>query len=232
MTGNPVITIDGPSGAGKSTVAKMLARRLGIRYLDSGSIYRAVAYILDKHGIAAEDGVELREALEVLTVRMEEGRILVNDKDVTSRIRTPYVSAIASKYSALPVVRQSLLRIQREQASYQGLVAEGRDMGTVVFPEADLKIFLTASDQVRALRRWKELKEKGEDLDLEVVLDQIRQRDRNDSTRKTAPLKAAEDSVVFDTSDLGIEEVLDNLVSIVNSRVSGGCPGSDRSTLS
>jgi len=215
---NPVITIDGPSGAGKSTVARLLAEKLGIRYLDSGAIYRAVAYVLDKNGIPPEDGAELREALSKLTIHMEDGVITVNGKDVTDKIRTPYVSAIASRYSSLPVIRQSLLMIQRQQVQKSGLVAEGRDMGTVVFPEADVKFYLIANDKVRAERRWKELREKGQEVELDFIMDQIQKRDNNDSSRKTAPLMAAEDAVIFDTSDLSIQEVIEGLAAIITSR--------------
>lgn len=218
MKKNPVITIDGPSGAGKSTVARLLAARLGIRYLDSGAIYRAVAYVLDKNGVPPEDGAELREALAKLTIHMEDAFITVNGKDVTDKIRTPYVSAIASKYSSLPVVRQSLLMIQRQQAGESGLVAEGRDMGTVIFPDADVKFYLIANDKVRAERRWKELREKGQEVELDFIMGQIQKRDSSDSSRKTAPLKAAEDSVIFDTSELNIQEVIEGLAEIIRSR--------------
>ncbi|MBN1332306.1 MAG: (d)CMP kinase [Synergistales bacterium] len=218
MKKNPVITIDGPSGAGKSTVARLLAARLGIRYLDSGAIYRAVAYVLDKNGVPPEDGAELREALAKLTIHMEDAFITVNGKDVTDKIRTPYVSAIASKYSSLPVVRQSLLMIQRQQAGESGLVAEGRDMGTVIFPDADVKFYLIANDKVRAERRWKELREKGQEVELDFIMGQIQKRDNSDSSRKTAPLKAAEDSVIFDTSELNIQEVIEGLAEIIRSR--------------
>jgi len=209
-----VVTIDGPSGSGKSTIARLLAKRKKFRYLDSGAIYRAVAYILDCKGLVAEESENLVELLEDLSVQPGEERISVNGTDVTDKIRLPEVSALASAFSALPAVRNKLLDIQREQAEGQNLVAEGRDMGSVVFPDAELKIFLTAASEERARRRYMELSEKGYKCNFEDILQQITERDRNDSERKVSPLVKPEDAVEIDTTGLVIEEVLRRIMDL------------------
>lgn len=211
-----VVTIDGPSGSGKSTIARLLAKRKKFRYLDSGAIYRAVAYILDCKGLVPEESENLVELLEDLSVQPGEERIYVNGTDVTDKIRQPEVSALASAFSALPAVRNKLLDIQREQAEGQNLVAEGRDMGSVVFPDAELKIFLTAASEERARRRYVELSEKGYKYSFEDILQQITERDLNDSKRKVSPLVKPEDAIEIDTTGLAIEEVLRRIMDLVS----------------
>ena len=204
-----VIAIDGPAGAGKSTVARELARRLGIRYLDTGAIYRAVALWLDGRGVPPCESPALRKALNDVTVRLENGRVEVNDADVTDKIRTPRVSDLASSYSALPSVRDRLLALQREQALAGPLVADGRDMGTVVFPLAPLKIFLTASCDERANRRWKELKERGDAPSLEEMKASLARRDDQDEHRELSPLRPAPEAWELDSSNMTVEQVVE-----------------------
>ncbi|EEX47928.1 cytidylate kinase [Jonquetella anthropi E3_33 E1] len=204
-----VIAIDGPAGAGKSTVARDLARRLGIRYLDTGAIYRAVALWLDGRGVPPCESPALRKALNDVTVRLENGRVEVNDADVTDKIRTPRVSDLASSYSALPSVRERLLALQREQALAGPLVADGRDMGTVVFPLAPLKIFLTASCDERANRRWKELKERGDAPSLEEMKASLARRDDQDEHRELSPLRPAPEAWELDSSNMTVEQVVE-----------------------
>lgn len=214
-----VVTIDGPAGAGKSTIARLLARRIGANYLDTGALYRALAFYLDASGIAPADGKNVAEALAGLVVSLQGGRVFVDSSDVTDKIRTPHVDAIVSRYAELPPLRASLLDLQRSQAAEGPLVADGRDMGTVVFPKADLKIFLSATAEERARRRWKELAERGERTSFEEVLSQVIRRDGIDSSRALAPLCQAEDAVVLDTTALSIEEVLSRLSSLVEERL-------------
>ncbi|EFC92360.1 cytidylate kinase [Dethiosulfovibrio peptidovorans DSM 11002] len=213
---NIVITVDGPAGAGKSTVARRVASELGIPYLDTGALYRALAYILDSRGIPPEEGEDLNRSLRSISVLLEGGRVTVDDVDVTDMIRTPRVDSIASSYSALPSVRDKLLDLQREQALSGGLVADGRDMGTVVFPLAPLKVYLSASEETRADRRWRELREKGEDFPFDSILEDIRRRDRADMDRACSPLRKAADSVLIDSSDMTIDEVVAKIVSIAS----------------
>lgn len=203
-----VITIDGPAGAGKSTVAKRTARELGIKYLDTGAIYRAIALILAESEISPDNEEYLREALAKLRVELREGQVLVNDFDVSGEIRTPTVDELSSVYSALPAVREALLGVQQEQQNYGSIIAEGRDVGSVVFPDAQVKFFLTASPEARARRRYDERKAKGEKADYEEILSAIIQRDKNDSGRDTAPLKVPEGAIYLDTSDMTEDEVL------------------------
>ncbi|SMG11464.1 (d)CMP kinase [Dethiosulfovibrio salsuginis] len=212
---NIVITIDGPAGAGKSSVARGVAKRLGLSYLDTGALYRAIAYTLDKAAIPPVEGESLSATLRDLSVALASGRVFVDGKDVTDLIRNPLVDSLASKYSALPSVRARLLDIQREQVLGGGLVADGRDMGTVVFPLAPLKIFLTASEEVRARRRFDELVSRGQvDVDFDSVLEDIKTRDRSDRERACSPLVEAPDSVVLDSSSLSVDQVVDRIVSL------------------
>lgn len=184
-----VIAIDGPAGAGKSTIARQVAEKLGINYLDTGMLYRALAFYLDKHAVPPQDNQVLNHTLQCLSVKLLSNRIFVNGEDVTDQLRTPHIDKIASVYSALPSVRERLLDIQREQALSGSLVADGRDMGTVVFPLAPVKIFLTASAEVRADRRWRQLQSIGSSVSLESILVEIKQRDKADSERAIAPLR-------------------------------------------
>jgi len=207
----PVIVLDGPAGAGKSTVAREVARRLGLPFLDTGAIYRAITLVMQRKGIPPADSDELREALENFSISFSETRVFVGDEDVTDAIRTPDIDAGVSPYSALPAVREALLGFQRSKKTF-GLVAEGRDMGTVVFPDADLKIFLTASPEQRAQRRCSERAAKGEPSDYEETLRKVIERDRIDSTRDTAPLKPADDAIQLDTTGMPFEEVVDTIM--------------------
>lgn len=214
-----IIAIDGPSGSGKSTIAKLVAKKLGLRYLDTGAIYRAVAFILDELGIEPKDGPELERELDRINVNLKDASVLVNGRDVSDKIRNPHISAMASLFSALPPVRQRLLCIQRAQVDSEGIVAEGRDMGTVVFPEARVKIFLTANEEVRAHRRWLELNRKGINVERSEILSNIRLRDQNDSSRRISPLIKADDAVLIDTSDLSIEDIVDRILDLIKERV-------------
>lgn len=208
-----VIAIDGPAGAGKSTVAKKVASELGIRYLDTGALYRALAFFLDRLSIPAEESEVLSKALSHVAVDICDSKVLLNDEDVSSFIRTPKVDKIASLYSALPTVREKLLSLQRVQALKGGLVADGRDMGTVVFPYAPVKIFLTARAEVRAKRRFDELTERGLKVDYSKILEEIKQRDEADAHRAIAPLKQAADAVLVDSSEKTIDEVVEEIVT-------------------
>lgn len=209
-----IIAIDGPAGSGKSTVAKAVAQRLGIDYLDTGALYRAIALWLDKRGVPPEESERLKEELKKLRVKIKGGKVYVNGCDVTEAIRSSRVDAIVSAYSALPTVRECLFSIQRAQVSCRGLVADGRDMGTVVFPEAQIKVFLTASPEERARRRWLESSDKG-GLSYEEVLKGIRERDALDSGRSLSPLRVAPDACVIDTTRLSVDEVVDRIIDLV-----------------
>ena len=203
-----VITIDGPAGAGKSSVAKRAAAELGIKYLDTGAIYRAIALILAEAEVRPDNEEYLREALGKIRVELRDGKVLVNDFDVSGEIRTPEVDELASVYSALPAVREALLGLQQKQKDYGSIIAEGRDVGSVVFPDAEAKFFLTASPEARAQRRYNERKAKGKEADYNAILSAIIQRDKNDSGRDTAPLKVPDGAIYVDTSDMNEDEVL------------------------
>jgi cytidylate kinase len=210
-----VIVLDGPAGAGKSTVAREVARRLGLPFLDTGAIYRAITFVMLRKGIPPLDSRELREALEEFSVSFSGTSVFVGGEDVTEEIRTPDIDANVSPYSALPIVRESLFDIQRRQRE-NGLVAEGRDMGTVVFPDADLKIFLTASPEERARRRQEERTAKGENADFDEILSLVIERDRIDSTRETAPLKPADDAIIIDSTGIPFEDVVNRVMERVS----------------
>lgn len=205
-------------------MARRLARRLNVRYLDTGAIYRALALSLDRRGVSPSETEELRRALRTISVELRDERVLVNGEDVSDAIRTPHVDGIVSAYSALGCLREALLDLQRDQERYGPLVAEGRDVGSVVFPGAPLKFFMTASPEARARRRYLELQRRGESMSFEDILSQIRERDRIDSSREIAPLRCPEGAVLVDTSDMTEDEVLEHLehhVRDVLERISG-----------
>ena len=208
----PIVAIDGPAGAGKSTVARQLARRLGFTIIDTGAIYRSVALAALRAAVDWEDDEGLRRLLDAgLGITFRDDRVLLRGEDVTDAIRTPEISRGASVVSARPVVRQKLLQLQRDlgHASRRGSVLEGRDIGTVVFPDADVKFFLTASDEARAQRRHAELVERGVSVPLSEVLADQRRRDRDDSERSIAPLRAASDAILVDTTGLDLDQVVE-----------------------
>ena len=215
-----VITIDGPAGAGKSSVAKDIARELGINYLDTGAIYRATALILAEAEIKPGDDEYMREALSKIRVELKGGKVLVNDFDVSGEIRTPEVDELSSVYSALPVVREALLGLQREQQKHGSIVAEGRDVGSVVFPNAMVKIFMTASPEARAKRRYSERISKGKPADYDEILAAIVERDKHDSTRETAPLTVPEGAIILDTSDMTEQQVTEFIINHVKAALS------------
>ena len=214
-----VITIDGPAGAGKSTVAKDVACALGINYLDTGAIYRAIALILYESEVKAADDYIMREALSKIKIELRDKAVLVNGFDVTGEIRTPLVDELASMYSAIPSVRKALLSLQKEQENHGSIVAEGRDVGSVVFPNAQAKFFLTASPEARAKRRYDERVAKGKPADYNEILTAIIERDKNDSSREVSPLTIPEGATYIDTSDITEQEavqlILDKVKEVI-----------------
>ena len=202
------ITIDGPAGAGKSTTARRVAEELGFEYLDTGALYRAVTFFLLKKGIPPEDSSRLSEALGEISVRIESERVYINGEDVTSQIRTLSVETRVSAYATLPVVREKLLGIQRHHAETCNIVADGRDMGTTVFPDANLKIYLVANLATRAFRRWKDLAATGNKTPVEEVRQQVQKRDTIDTNRRQSPLRVPADAEIIDTSEMEIPEVV------------------------
>lgn len=217
-----VVTIDGPAGAGKSTVAKLLARRLGYRLLDTGAIYRAVALTAQRRGISWADAEACAQIARDLDIRFdfvgEKNHVFLGDEDVSAAIRTPEVSQGASQVSAHPPVRAALLELQRRLGAGGGVVVEGRDTGTVVFPNAEAKFFLTATEEERARRRVTELVATGAAVDYEQTLREIRERDQRDASRDVAPMKPADDAVLVDSSTQTIEQVVESLASTVQAR--------------
>lgn len=224
----PVITVDGPSGSGKGTVCRLLAEKLGWDVLDSGAIYRVLSLAALHHQIALDN----EEALVPLAANLDvqflidsdtnAGKIILEGEDVTTTIRNEEVGAAASKVAALPRVREALLRRQRAFRTENGLIADGRDMGTVVFPDAPLKIFLTASAEERARRRFVELNERGLDVTLSGLLQDIQSRDDRDMNRAVAPLVPAEDAIELDTSELNAQQVFDKVITLLDASISEG----------
>jgi len=211
-----LITIDGPAGAGKTTLSKMLARHLKYRYLDTGALYRAVAYAIRQQDINADDDQALAKVCADLQIEFVEDRLLLDGVDISSRIRTPEITMLASAASARLPVRKALLGLQRKMGQHKGLVAEGRDMGTVVFPEADLKFFLDASIRQRALRRHAQYAEDNNEQSIEDIEKDIRRRDENDSNRDIAPLRPARDAIIIDSTRLPADQVLERMLTHVH----------------
>ena len=218
------VAIDGPSGAGKSTVAKALTKKFDLVYVDTGAIYRTVGLAAQRADIASKDAeavIALLPSLEI-DIAYDKGgtqRMLLHGEDVSDEIRTPRSSIYASDVSAIPEVRAFLMDMQRSMAEKYSVVMDGRDIGTVVLPNADIKVFLTASPEARAQRRWLELKNRGSDASYEEVLRDIEYRDTQDSTRAAAPLKAAEDAVLVDTSDLSFDESVEAVAALIRARL-------------
>ena len=218
------IAIDGPAGAGKSTIAKRLAKELGYYYVDTGAIYRTVAYFLDLLGVSPKDVDGVERYIDELTVNIEYDEdglqhMIMNGMDVTGDIRTQEISQKASLVSAHAVVREVLLDMQRDVARHHNVIMDGRDIGTVVLPDADVKIFLTASAEVRAQRRTDELVAKGQKANFEQILKEIKQRDYQDTHREIAPLKMARDSVKVDTSEMDIDQVVSAIREIAGKKI-------------
>ncbi len=207
----PVITIDGPSGSGKGTIADLLARRLSWAVLDSGALYRIVGYCAVRDGISFEDVDKIAKIAKDMQVTFDQGRVLLDGVDVSNDIRTETAGNNASKSAAIPAVREALLQWQRDCARGKGLVADGRDMGTVVFPGATLKVFLTASAAERANRRYKQLKEKGIDANMAGLTLEIEERDKRDRERSVSPLVPADSAIIIDSTTMGIDEVVEQI---------------------
>lgn len=218
------IAIDGPSGAGKSTLAKMMAEEMGFIYVDTGAMYRAIGLYMLQHGISLEDKEGIVAALDDISIDIKYNDgvqcIFLNNMDVSGLIRTEEVSKSASLVSALPAVRQFLLGLQRSLAEKNNVIMDGRDIGTVILPDAPIKIFLTAGDTDRAHRRFKELSEKGQSVVYESVLENIRKRDMNDSQRAVAPLRPAPDAIILDTTGIGLTESARMLKEIIMEKMS------------
>ncbi len=217
------IALDGPAGAGKSTVAKNAAKELGFIYVDTGALYRSVGLYFSRNGIGTELNCDIEEILKEINIDLKfinsEQRVFLNGEDVSEAIRTPQASMMASAVSAKPAVRAFLLEMQRKLARENNVLMDGRDIGTVVLPNATLKFFVTASVKERADRRYKELAEKGMDVSYEDVYNDIETRDYNDSHREIAPLKPAEDSIMFDTTGNTLEESVASLLKEIKERI-------------
>jgi CMP/dCMP kinase len=220
-----IIAIDGPSGAGKSTIKRLLSKRLGYLYIDTGAMYRAVALATKRAGVSADDEellVSLCRKVEITFVR-DNGccRVIMNGEDVSDAIRTPEISLLTSKISAIKAVRDIMARVQQELGKNGGVILEGRDIGTVVFPDADLKFFLSASAEERGNRRYLELKAKGEDVFLEKTIAEVAQRDEQDARREHAPLRKADDAIDVDSTGLSIDEVVEFMEGKIKERLKG-----------
>jgi len=229
MHKKPIIAIDGPAGAGKSTIAKLVAAKLGYTYIDTGAMYRAVAVRAIEAGIPLEKPDKIVELANRMDIRFEQrdGRqaIIVDGEDLTDAVRTPEATRLSSPVSAIPGVRHRLVELQRKMGEHGGVVMEGRDIGTYVFPDAEVKIFMTASQEERVRRRCIDLEKSGMSADPETVAREIRERDLRDSTRDMAPLKQAEDAVLINTDGMSIDQVVNAVVEIHDRRIKECCFG-------
>ncbi|QCX38010.1 (d)CMP kinase [Aureibaculum algae] len=223
MSKKIIIAIDGFSSTGKSTIAKQLAKQLGYAYVDTGAMYRAVTFFAMQHNYVSADFLKEKELIENLknislkfkyNEKLKFSEMYLNDKNIEKEIRTMEVSRMVSKVAAISAVRRKLVEQQQEMGKDKGLVMDGRDIGTVVFPDAELKLFMTASAEKRATRRYKELLDKGDKVSFEEVLQNVQQRDHIDSTRKDSPLIQAEDAIEFDNSDMGLKEQFERILNI------------------
>ena len=237
-----IIAIDGPAGSGKSTLARLLAEKLRFTYIDTGAMYRAVALKAHELGIDIEDEDSLKELCSKLNLhfapppisprkggrkkvggnQLDSNKIFIDGNDYSEKIRTPFVSRLSSKVSSQKAVRDAMVGLQRLLAAKGSVIMEGRDIGTVVFPDADVKFYIDASPEVRSKRRYEELKEKGENVSLDTIIAEEKVRDQRDSTREHAPLKKADDAVLIDTSNMNLEEVLNVMMKTVKERISIG----------
>ncbi len=220
------IAIDGPAGAGKSTISKAAAKRLGFIYIDTGALYRTVGLAATRAGVEPKEGKEVDKLLSQITVELTfndkgEQVVLLNKEDVSGLIRTPEASMMASAISAVPSVRAFLLDLQRDIAKTNNVIMDGRDIGTVILPDAEVKIFLTASPEARAKRRYDELIEKGMDVKYEDILQDVITRDYNDSHREIAPLKQADDAVLADTTEVDLEGSIELIINIIKEKTNG-----------
>lgn len=213
-----VIAIDGPGGAGKSTIAKLVAAKLGIIYVDTGAMYRAAAVFLNRRGIDKDDDKSIEKAVSDIDITFSNERVLLNGEDVSKKIRENDVSKLASEYSANPAVRDKLTALQRQMGKTVNLVMDGRDIGSNVFKDAKYKFYLTASPEIRAERRCKELEERGENIEFSKILEDIKARDYRDMNRELNPLKIAEGAVLVDSTDKNIDEVVEEILSEIKER--------------
>lgn len=209
------IAIDGPSGAGKSTIAKAVAKKLGIDYIDTGAMYRAIGYKISSEGVDPKDEAAVNDMLERTQIDFRQGDIFLDETCVNEEIRTPEMSMMASVCSQIPAVREKLVQLQRGMGERKSVIMDGRDIGTNVLKDAEYKIYLTASAEERAHRRFLELQQKGEEQSYEAVLEDIRQRDHNDMTRELNPLRKADDAIELDTTGLDIDQVVQRVLEIV-----------------
>ena len=217
------VAIDGPAGAGKSTIARAAAEKLGYVYVDTGALYRAVALFVLQRGIDPEDTNKVISVLPMVEIELKyvngEQRVYLCGENVSRVIRTPEVSKAASVVSAIPKVRELLFKLQQDTASYNNVIMDGRDIGTVVLPKAQVKIFLTASAEERATRRYNELVERGQQVNYDEILADIKQRDENDTNRAIAPLKQAKDAILIDNTELTLEQSVDAIIEAVESKI-------------
>ena len=218
MRTKTIVAIDGPAGAGKSTIAKLLAQRIGADYIDTGAMYRAVALQLVRTGTDYNDPDALQAMLDAMDVDFSEGHTILNGEDVSGLIRTPEISAVASPSSGVPAIRYKLTALQQAMGKRKSIVMDGRDIGTVVFPDADFKFYLTASADERARRRTAEMRAKGEEADFETIRADIIQRDYQDSHREFRPLRKAEGAVEIDSTAMSIESVVETMMAFIEAR--------------